>query len=489
VKPVRRLPPAQTRVLEYIALHRSQTRRSPTIREIGAALGIKAPTVLQHLRALEKKGYILRQVRSARGLEIVHPEWQGSPSQPPVGVEPQTKRAQMQPPFRPQDLIPVESFVSHCSRLGIETDLDRLEFYDQRALVLPAVLICPGYVPMRNVRLEINGKLEWSEIFADDLDKFSPVEVDPEIYYAAGSISYGSRDWLKGFKERGLLSFPAQQAYVSWRQRIMGRTKQREDIAVEYHAFYTPNQCWAVKAVKESIGFKLDDEAVFYSDDDWVQVGRNVTSFLQHALVHAQGAVLSQYTLPRLLDAIYDLRDALRKDARDAYAESIREGSSEKDARADRNAFIERRENDESFQIQVREALETHGYSPQSLAALRERLVYRATSTDPNHDWKEAMERIPKHLLERARGDYARAREYYEMLDDVEYVLRVLRVDLPTRDKLLTGRDNLRLCLECGERFVPRNRRQVTCGKAQCITSHKKTHKKAIRARNKKRGT
>jgi repressor LexA len=48
----------------------------PTIREIGSAFGIKSPNgVMCHLKALQKKGLINRELKSARAIELVdyHP--------------------------------------------------------------------------------------------------------------------------------------------------------------------------------------------------------------------------------------------------------------------------------------------------------------------------------------------------------------------------------------------------------------------------------
>ncbi|MSR30257.1 MAG: transcriptional repressor LexA [Gemmataceae bacterium] len=46
----------------------------PTVREIGLAFGIKSPNgVMCHLKALEKKGLILRESFSARAIQIINP--------------------------------------------------------------------------------------------------------------------------------------------------------------------------------------------------------------------------------------------------------------------------------------------------------------------------------------------------------------------------------------------------------------------------------
>ena len=45
----------------------------PTIRDIGTAFEIRSPNgVMCHLKALEKKGYITRQGKSARAIQLMH---------------------------------------------------------------------------------------------------------------------------------------------------------------------------------------------------------------------------------------------------------------------------------------------------------------------------------------------------------------------------------------------------------------------------------
>jgi len=61
----------QSEVLEFV---RDFTRRNgvpPSIREIGAALGITSSTVFQHLHYLERKGYLRNADRSSRSFQLV----------------------------------------------------------------------------------------------------------------------------------------------------------------------------------------------------------------------------------------------------------------------------------------------------------------------------------------------------------------------------------------------------------------------------------
>ncbi len=59
----------QQQILDYIEHEASTTGVPPSIRQIGAALGIRSTNgVRMHLQALEKKGYIQRNMRTSRGI-------------------------------------------------------------------------------------------------------------------------------------------------------------------------------------------------------------------------------------------------------------------------------------------------------------------------------------------------------------------------------------------------------------------------------------
>lgn len=79
----RALTEKQRRVLEYIAQYREANGRSPTLAEIGAAVGNISPVAaLAHVEALEQKGYLRRRAGRRRGLELGQrePEESGSPA-------------------------------------------------------------------------------------------------------------------------------------------------------------------------------------------------------------------------------------------------------------------------------------------------------------------------------------------------------------------------------------------------------------------------
>lgn len=67
-----KLTARQQEILDYIEQVVSTTGIPPSIRQIGAALGIRSTNgVRSHLKALEKKGYIHRSLRTSRGIAML----------------------------------------------------------------------------------------------------------------------------------------------------------------------------------------------------------------------------------------------------------------------------------------------------------------------------------------------------------------------------------------------------------------------------------
>src|SRR5271156_3187612 len=62
----------QKEIYHFIRLKIEKRGYGPTVREIGLGFAIKSPNgVMCHLKALEKKGLIIRQERSARAVQLV----------------------------------------------------------------------------------------------------------------------------------------------------------------------------------------------------------------------------------------------------------------------------------------------------------------------------------------------------------------------------------------------------------------------------------
>lgn len=81
VKAVQKLTERQAQVLSFIEKRVQNQGFPPTLREIGDHLEIKSTNgVNDHLKALERKGYINRQGKRSRALSLVQP----GPDSPPI---------------------------------------------------------------------------------------------------------------------------------------------------------------------------------------------------------------------------------------------------------------------------------------------------------------------------------------------------------------------------------------------------------------------
>lgn len=89
MRPTKTLTKRQATVLESIAKHLEEVGYPPTIRELGDSLGIKSTNgVNDHLKALEKKGYLSREDAKSRTMRpLFWPD--GSPYDPETSSAPE----------------------------------------------------------------------------------------------------------------------------------------------------------------------------------------------------------------------------------------------------------------------------------------------------------------------------------------------------------------------------------------------------------------
>lgn len=84
----RRLTDRQRSILDWISDYSNTRGFPPTLREIGAAFGIKSTNgVHEHVRALEQKGYIRRSGVQARAIVVVGKVNVGTESQTASALE------------------------------------------------------------------------------------------------------------------------------------------------------------------------------------------------------------------------------------------------------------------------------------------------------------------------------------------------------------------------------------------------------------------
>jgi repressor LexA len=80
------LTPRQSEVLDFIRHFLDRAGYPPTVREIGDHFGFVPRSVFDHLKALERKGYLRRIASKSRSLQILDPG--GTRQTPPPGRTP-----------------------------------------------------------------------------------------------------------------------------------------------------------------------------------------------------------------------------------------------------------------------------------------------------------------------------------------------------------------------------------------------------------------
>lgn len=74
------LTPRQSEVLDAIVLYKDRTGFPPTILELAALIGCSSQNAAaEHVKAIQKKGYITVAPGAARGITIIKTEWDADP--------------------------------------------------------------------------------------------------------------------------------------------------------------------------------------------------------------------------------------------------------------------------------------------------------------------------------------------------------------------------------------------------------------------------
>jgi repressor LexA len=114
------LTPEQARVLEYITGYHSENGRPPTIREIAGSLGYRSLNgVRQHLRLIERKGYLSLIPNTSRGIELITTHQSGQTPSESIRSVPIIGTIAAGKPITAE-----ENFDGH---IGLDTDLFRGE--------------------------------------------------------------------------------------------------------------------------------------------------------------------------------------------------------------------------------------------------------------------------------------------------------------------------------------------------------------------------
>lgn len=84
-----KLSKRQTAIYEYICAYTRERGYPPSVREIGAAVGLASPsTVHMHLKVLQERGYIRRDSKKPRTIEVVSPSTEDATQEAPALASP-----------------------------------------------------------------------------------------------------------------------------------------------------------------------------------------------------------------------------------------------------------------------------------------------------------------------------------------------------------------------------------------------------------------
>ena len=195
-----------------------------------------------------------------------------------------TKR-QLQVPFREKGLLTVDAFIRYCDEYGIKTDRAELEYFEEEALLLPAVRVYLGVVPYKRVLADFkgDGQEEWRYIFKNSLStikkKFRVKKVDRRTYYSYGALSMGGEAWFASYKKRGMVAYPARRKFRPWKDYDVKEhdyTTNWRQLENAAEALYSRLQMYLLPLIHNQRRLLLKNDALFGPEEEWVRRGERV---------------------------------------------------------------------------------------------------------------------------------------------------------------------------------------------------------------------
>ena len=463
----------QRQALDQVRAVIRQTGIPPTVRELAGELGIKSSSAHALLKALEGKGFLRRAGSRARSLTLQDPSGSASAKS--------RKRSELQPPFRPQDLLSVDQFIPHCQERGITTSKRQLEYYDRKNLLLPAVRVNLGFVEYRRILIKVDGRKVWQFASPDDVQAIEYEEIDQRPYYGHGTISSGSRDWLKRHDDRGLVEYPAGSRFRQWNRY---KAKQRyatslKALGKEYALFYSKDQIFPLRHIQESLVWQVRDAMLLADEEAWAQLGQRLRRAFAARHLPIQEQVLKYYETFSLLTDVLALLDQIWERANEEYKLSFRRHRRSKEAEAD--ALFRWHEEEHGCASEARKILRESCLAKDEIEKRRKEFVDLGRSLDPTLRWFDYLDDIPGEALDRSTGQYKFVLECYRVAEQLRWLLERCGRKQPSLSALLNGGSDYRICPYCEDYFEVGNVRQKTCLKSECIKDHKNALKRRYR--------
>lgn len=392
-------------------------------------------------------------------------------------------RSQMKSPYRPDDLITLSSFINYCKDRGVETSREQLEYYDQYNLLIPVALVNHGIVEFRKVLGDFEGKEEWRFTPSDGFDASKYKETEEQLYYAPGGLHIGftdpitGKDWLTLYEEDGMVRYPWKEEFRPWKEYQGKETseyfvKSPDDIGDDYEIFYSKDQVFALKEIHRTINIKLSDKLLFDPTADWNKAGANIHKIIPTLVNAAQRNVIWFYELTELLHQILNLREKEYEYFEQEYQNRLEEfGGDEREALQDAKHAVRYYEENSVPElakvIQNKTKISLH-----EIAERREHIISLSKWQDPTVNWFDQIETIPGSSLGKSKGIYRLVLDYYNFANHLGWYLELLGKETPTIKKMILGTDNLKTCIVCKNKFVPGDKRQISCS-PECTKKNK----------------
>jgi hypothetical protein len=400
-----------------------------------------------------------------------------------------TQRKQLQTAYLQPDLLPADDFVSYCKENGVETDEQELEYFDKQNLLIPAVRVSVGYLEMRDVLLDINGRDEWRQVYADQLDQHNYKKLGPKKHYIRGALirsapglgeirafHYGNDGWLDWYTEHEMVSFPAIEGYLPWDKFRGGHamTANRKSFEHVGYLMYAKHQIYPLKDVQQGRQITVKNEALYRSKETWAEQGTKITDIFTNGITdeRIRNLTIDYNKFFLLLTEIRKLRIAKNSRVAERYWLA-------KNIQGEKEALEEAREEadfiDGEHKSKAKQLLQDHGFTLEELQNWRFKLLMRGSFdiSGDNKKLRAYVARLDDSLLNETE-------DIYLLVNIMSWFIDLLGGDGITAKQLLL-REMKPHCSICGKGFDPTRHTQVTCGSPSCKQAHQLKYKKQMR--------
>ena len=380
----------------------------------------------------------------------------------------------LQAPFRSQDLLSADRFISYCHERGIDTDLAQLEFYEKEKLLFPAIRV---FRPFYKVK----------EVFANGVKIYTPLlpkeKYTGKIFYSIGSYYNEEKNWFKNYD----FNFPSKNKFTSWKtfeHNIIDLNddviaKNIKELGTPADNFYTYRQAFILEFIKSNRQFIVSDPelATVQSDSDWIKFGQEVR--LMFANPNRQNKLREHigeyYRIFLVLNDFDEKKAEINADCKIFYDKAVRNYGQEV-AKKDLNYHIQSVEKKEIPKF-IDIIFDNYGLTASKILSWAELFAHRGYMKDQVASWRTWRPKIPpKRQLSNVSGQMLFVRDCYTLADNLLVLYNSVAENEVTLQYLLRGVSDYKNCVVCKNPFQPTKKGgkpQVTCSE-KCSKKYKK---------------